>query len=493
MAGPTITETAVVSGGRNALGQPTPSQQLTLTADPRKEYAAGQPRWVSSQPQALAWSIDDITDAYDDSVYERMLFDAMVSACFTILKTAILDEGLRLIPAVDDKDDPDYAKSAEILAFCERVLANLETPLFGVLYNMADALALGNKVAEQVYAYDTTYTGKTRLILRALKVKPRHSTVFVVDAYRNVVGLMALQVGQAAPLAGWGGLLITEENKADILPRSKFAVLSWQTQDEDPRGTSVLRPAYTAWAKKIGLWDDHDRFLMQFASPVPIGIAGEHALPYIDSETGVSITPQQAILNALANWGNGAPLAFGPGADIKTLFASSDGAAFMNAFDHRDSQIAIAILGQTLAQGAGQNAHSRAGAQVHERVTDTIVRNSKPWIEEMVRRDVLVPLVVYNYGAAARRLVPRASLGTAEPQTFADDMTALGHVGYTVDPSQFPGIDAKYNLPLRETDIPDDPAADDSTDPSTPPPPPPPTQSDDAQQRDGDNTEGQGA
>ncbi len=465
-----LTDTVVIPGSGDATtGTAQPDRTVTLTADPRKEYAAGTAQWLATSPRAMPWSIDDLTDQYDDGVYERMLFDGVISSCLTIMKTAILEDNINLTPAVTDKTDPRYETAVQYHDFCERTLADLETPLFKVLDNICDALAVGNKVAEKVYGYDSTYTGKTQMVLQRIKVKPRHSTAFVVDAYRNVIGILTLEPGVASSLTGWGTLVLTPENQENLKPRDKFAILSWKPKDEDPRGTSILRPAYTAWALKITrVWDEYSKFLSQFATPVPIGFTDPDAEPYYDAQ-GNEITAAIAMANVLSNYRNGAAMTFSGKSRVETLFPGGRGDAFLSAIDKCNGEMAVAILGQTLAQGTGQMAHSRAATQVHERVTDTIVKDAKPWVEHMVNRDLCRDIVTWNWGKAAMSLAPVSSLGTTEPQDVANNVTAFAHAGYQLSPVQFGDVDELVGLERREADalLLDDPADssdDDSSD-----------------------------
>jgi hypothetical protein len=130
-----------------------------------------------------------------------MLVDAQVAACIAILKAAIIEEGVTLAPAVDDEADPDYEQAREIADEAEAMLDDLETPLDDVLWDLLGAVALGNRVAEQVYETRpaTTLDNRTMLQLRALKVKPVRSVAFVTDAYLNVLGLVGAKPGQTVP------------------------------------------------------------------------------------------------------------------------------------------------------------------------------------------------------------------------------------------------------------------------------------------------------
>ncbi len=447
-------------------GEPTPTHDVTITADPTKEYVAGGALWLTNYLQALSWAVDDITIVFGDDLYDRMARDPMIAACLNIVKSGTLNGGVNVVPAIDDKDADGYARAVEIATACDKMLDDLTPSLDEVLWNMMDALAYGNKVAEQVYD-DGDVNGFAGLVLTSIKVKPRRSTAFVVDSYRNVVGLLGLIPGDSASLVGWGAIINDPETQDNLFPREKFVVLSWRMADSDPRGTSILRPAYTPWTLKVEMWTEYRKFLTQHASPVPIGFADTSSGLVYDGENNL-VPAQQAMLNGLKAHHGGAALAFTKDDRVETLFNPSGGDNFLAAFGLFDAQMSVAVLNQTLAQGAQTSAHSLAATSVHEHTQDDIIAHAKMMIPKMLRNDVARPWVRYNFGDAAIPLTPRFSLGQSEPQNFADDMVALAKAGYTVQPSQFPGISRKYQLPEA------DPAEIEAKSHAVIAPPPPP-------------------
>jgi hypothetical protein len=86
----------------------------------------------------------------------------------------------------------------------------------------------------------------------------------------------------------------------------------------------------------------------------------------------------------------------------------------------------------------------------------------------MIRRDILRPWVLYNWGEKALHLIPLVSLGHTSPQDQAAYLTAASTAGYTLHPSQFAEIDEILNLPVRDLTQEDAPQPA----PTTPPAPP---------------------
>lgn len=488
----TLTDLVTINdtpGSPNGAVAPVVGTTGKVTADPRRQYVAGSGlAWYSNYARSLPWAFDDLTADFGDDYYERMLFDAVVSSCVTIYKASVLEEGIALAPAIDDKDDPRYDKSKLMLEYCQRVIDDLDPSMDDTLWGMLDACAYGNKVAELNWSDERTYTGMQHLRLVSIKVKPRRSTAFVVDTYLNVLGLVARIPGIGVPVQTGTILAIAEPGQLEnMLPRSKFAVLTFRPKDNDPRGTSILRPANTAWYNKMQTWPEYLRYLAQFASPGLIGFTppGAEAMPPTDGLgnpiPGPLVYPEQQMVATLTQWRNGAALAFQAGALVTPVQSQGEGRAFLSAFDEYDRQISKAILTQTLATGEGQH-QARAAASVHQDVLTTLIRQGRRAVVRMLRRDVLQQIIRLNFGEqATQELTPKVSLGNVEQVDFgttANAIAALVKARY-LDPSQYPAVDELLNLPAR------DPGAvaqiaPPEADPKAPPSEPPPSAEEDA-------------
>lgn len=450
------------------------------------EYVAGGVGlWSRQALRTLPSAIDDITQDFGDDLYDRMDLDPVVHANKNVLKTAIIEEGLRLAPAVDDADADGYELANEIANFCQSVLNDLQIPLDDVLFDLLDAIQCGSKLAEEVYravpatSYvlpGTSPISRTQdmLILSALKPKPRASTAFIVDAYMNVQGIAAARPGMGSVPQG---LYAAPLRSPNVLSRDKFAVLTFRPKNADPRGTSAFRPAYFPWFAKQQVWDEFLKYLAQFASPSIYAIASEAS-----TKTGILVTDAsgttttrpagEVLRDTLLDFRNGTAMGLPYGTLVDTLQVAGDGQAFHNAFLHCDQQITVAILHQTRATMEAEHG-SKADSETGQDILGTIQRQAKRSVCTMLRRDILRPLVSYNYGPdAARRLTPNASLGSVEKQdfnAFALAIAALAKVGY-LDPSQYAAIDQQLNLPAREAmpmeskDMPMDDEEDDEAD-----------------------------
>jgi hypothetical protein len=427
---------------------PTIMPVATTPQQLRQEYVAGGARIVAQRALlVLRQLVDDLELEIAADIYTKMLRDSKVGSSYNGLKVAVLEDGVHLVPKDADTD-------GLVCAFCVRCITSLTPTLADTLWDLCDAMAYGHRVAEQVYA-DGAGDDAGRLVLTALKVKPRRTTAFVVDAYLNVIGLLGQKPGGAAPSSA--SVVLASPEAAGVLPRHKFAILTHRPQDADPRGTSILRAAYTAWHLKVNLWPEYFKFLVQCAVPSLVGVVGERAqpVPEVDEAgnlTGLTLSAEQALLDSMLAFQGGTAGAFPFGTEIAPLElgGASASAVFAEGIALLNSEIAQAIELQTLASGEGKH-QTRASTEEHKDIRDTLVRQLKGMVAEMLRRDVLTPLVVLNFGPAAAQLVPTITLGQVAQEDRSGLMTAvaaLNRTGY-FDPSQYAAVDALLSLPAR--------------------------------------------
>jgi hypothetical protein len=489
------------------------------------EYVSGTPNVrLSVYAQALPWYLDDVTRDFGDDLYERMLNDAQVYSCVEILKLSVLGEGYRLKPAAPQpranpakepgqaksysaKEKLDYDLACEVCSFCQDNLDGLYhsggKPFEAFLYEMTEALALGNKVAEKVYRDENhgadpyprlkSRTGGRAVLLDRVKVKPRRTVRFVVNAFLDVVGIQATIPGRSESLAPYGFYGGDPAKSPTTLPREKFVIFTYNPHDNDPRGRSVLRPAYDPWWNKTSAKPEYAKYLAQFGGPSLFGTTPEDVPGDLDADTlgnatGLAVDdplhpdPGKKLLRVLQALRNGY-VAVGPaGTEVKVIQAGGTGAAFTAAFDFWDKQIAKAVLGQTLATEEGEH-QARAAAEVHENVLGISFKHARRSVSTMVRNDLLFHLVAYNYGdAVARHYTPLVEVGPQDEDDWSADVqgvTALVGAagGAFIDKSQYPYLYEKLNLPQPSPSAPSgDPGAGGQAppgnNPATPPQPP---------------------
>lgn len=429
-------------------------QAATLAAEAHQEYvAAGGRTWhaYGNAIMPLPWAIDDITRDFGADLYLRMLRDPQCLAVVNIFKASILDSGIRLASARPKPEQDGHKKAARLLEFCQEALDRIDT-LTESLWNQLDAIAVGNKIAEQTYI---DHNG--RLWLDKYKVKPARSLAFAVDAYMNVIGLLATIPGVSSQ-AQTGTLIGDVSVQPNLLPRGKFAILSFRSEDSDPRGTSILRAAYTPWWAKMQVYPEYLKFLAQFAGPSIVGVTAPDAKGDYDYDgDGLAVpgsykSAERRLADALLELRNGSAIAVPNGAAVTPLAVdyAAGGTAFDTAFGLFDRQIVKAVLHQTLATEEAQHG-TRAQASVHQDALSMVLVQAKLSVARMIRADILRALIRYNFGDKYVPLTPLVNLGETEQQDVTPLMlavAALERVGWFTD-SQRPAVDSLLNLPQR--------------------------------------------
>jgi hypothetical protein len=426
----------------------TAQELIPAPAEPRREYTAGSASWLSylGAVRALPHAVDDLEQELGDDLYTRMLRDPRVAGDVGLLIAAVLEDGYSLTPAATPEGDAAAAAAAaESAAFVRRCLDHLDIPLPDVLADMLDALSYGCRIAEQVYA-DGAEPDAGRLVLRAIKVKPRRAVAFVVDPYLNVLGMLAAEPGR--PLAISTVVTVGAPPPPSLLPRSKFAVLSYRPKDSDPRGRTILRAAYNWWWIKTQLLPELMKFGAQFGTPSLLGTTAEAAAPDPSDPTK---SPEQLLLEKLLAFQSGTALSVPFDTKVEVLQAALSGGEsfFERCIDLCDRQISTAIIGATRATQEAKSG-SKADSETAKGLFDSIVSAARSAVATMLQRDVVAPLLRYN-DARWAAYPPIVALGGVESEDRTPAWNAaanLERAGY-LDSSQYPALDAQLGIPQR--------------------------------------------
>ena len=447
----------------NAGRAPRPGRYGTIKADVTKEYVSAQPnQWYLNLVRVLEFSIDDLTAEFGTDLYQRMMYDPIVASSINTLKSAVLEDGISLRPAIADENDPNYDIARKFQQEAEEMLDRYENNLDDWLWDAADAIWRGHSVSEVVYYIDQAISGKPQYFLKRLAKKPPQSFGFAVDNYKNIIGITALIPGIGMPVYS-GNIVIDPEHMPNILPREHFAIYTHRPRDEDPRGVSILRPIYTPWSLKMACLPEYGKWLRQFASPTLIGTTAQEAMqvaltdsngnPLIgtDGNPIAGTSPEQQMNAVLQNVQNGAVASFPFGSDVKWIEMRGMGNPFLYAFRFFDEQIATGIMGQSMTS-LSQKYGTQALGGVQENTFDTTVHQIKSGIVRMIFRDILRNWIKYTFGKQYQPFTPKPYLGQIEVQDFGPKLNALVQAGYQLDPSQYPEVDQQLGMPVRSAD-----------------------------------------
>src|SRR5947209_8524435 len=435
---------------------PDESPYRDATADPRQEYVAssGYGAGLRDYLRALPPYVDDLTRDVDLQVYERLRWDECVAGSLDALVYQALADHIHFRPAVDDEDSQYYQEAKTQADTINRVMADMERPLIEWAYEMvSDAIGGGNRVSEKVVRQEEGGPYSGLWVWDRLKVKPRRHLSFAMDSYNNLRGILTAIPG--VDMALDGSIPLDPKETPNLLPREKFSVLSWKSHNDDPRGRPLLRRVYVPWWEKIQVAGEWLKHLARFGSPSLVGttaLNSDFVPPQDDLGNplaGTAPGPEQALLNGLERLQNGGCLVLPHGATVTALQVAQSGSAFLTKIDQCDRAITRGVM---LAIRAVMESKfgSKADSQTAQDVTGLVVRYVKNWAARTITRDLVKPLVVWNRGAdAARVICPYASLTPVEHQDWSQKATAVAALKTSgfLKPSQEPALAEEMGLP----------------------------------------------
>lgn len=420
-----------------------------VRATPTREYVAGGTGLYSPNlKRVLPRSVDDVTGDFGIQTYEVMLAtDATVAAAFYTLTSSVLSDGWSLRPAMQvqpgEEPTPEQLLSADVCEFCKRLADRI--PFDDALEQFLLALGYGNRLAEVIFEVAEHGPDAGKLVWKALRFKPRWAWAFVVDAYMAEVGILAY-----TPMGG----------PAVVVEMDKFILYTWRPKDADPRGRSILRAAYSPWNLKNQVWPSYFKYLSLFATPTIVGQPGEGAQPrppradesddMIGSDGMVS--PEADMLSAIVAVQAGTAIVTPYGSKVDALNPTGDGEAYREAIRVFDGQIARAIaLSERVVLEALHG--SKADGEKVQDAMGSLVRLIRRTLAWTIHRRGFRKAVAINFGEDVAELhTPIFCLGETEHQDWektAQAVATLMKAGYFTD-SQFPALDARLGLPIRE-------------------------------------------
>jgi hypothetical protein len=319
----------------------------------------------------------------------------------------------------------------------------LQESIEDILDEGLDYLPFGHKLAEMVYRLDNA----NLVTLKTLRWKPREAYAFALTGTMDFLGVVA-----AKP--GLGGVLLTgvEAKPEEIIDRRKLFVLSHKPQGGDPRGQSILRPAYDPWYIFQQLRPAFLKFGIQFGTPSLKGTLPPNVQAIDLSAGGDALSPADAMAAKLMAFSNGTAIVVENGAGVDVIQCQGDGAFFINAFQELTREMKEAILIAARATTESQYG-SKADSQTASDVVGDAVQGIRRRVEMGFYRDVIQPVVEMNWGPdAARELCPFLSLSDLDPGDVVErgNMIAGLKTAGLIHPSQYAGIDEALHLPPRD-------------------------------------------
>jgi hypothetical protein len=368
-------------------GAPSPLPGVTtVRPDPTAEYVAGGHGYFRGMGEAiLPPTIDDLTVKLGGyRGYDLMLqMPAVGSSVKTLILGALAGE-IKLTPTFSPRPGAkrltrDEKRAADAVDFCQRLMNRVRNWRSGI-QQLCSAVHRGNKLAEMTGRIETAGPDAGRLVLKSFNVKPHTSWQFIINESYEVTGI----------------LYRDRDGLKKRAPVEKFAWITWMPEDNDPRGTSILRAAYAAWSLAVKLYPQYYKYLCQFAVASLVGEVSptDTGMRVVD---GVTLNPNQYFKLILERFQNCSVVIVPSGSKVTPIEVKGEGLAFLNAFEYFNREIIYAILLQARATKEAENG-SKKDSETATDVMDLIIEYLQSLVGEVIRQHVLHEFLRLNFG-----------------------------------------------------------------------------------------------
>lgn len=275
-------------------------------------------------------------------------------------KNAVTGLDFEIIPFSDD------AKDKEIAEFVRQEIEGLES-IEDVFMDLLDAIGKGIAFSEIIWDYSEGHS-------TIKDIKWRHQKKFFWDN-TDTLKVQTLEFPQ-----GIG------------LPENKFIIHRYKARSGHPSRAGVLR--VVAWMYLFKNYDMKDwvSFCEVFGMPLRLGKYNPSA----------SEEDKAALIRALVQIGSDAAGIIPEGTEID--FKESNKATSINVYEslarYCDEQISKAILGQTLTSDSGGGSYAQS--KTHNEVRHDLTVADCKALAASLRRDLIRPLVYFNFGEDRR-------------------------------------------------------------------------------------------
>lgn len=393
-------------------------------------------------------------------IYEQMVNDSEVDASLDLLVESSSSQPIRAIASVPP-GEVGHEESQKLAKFVNYVFDQFDIDSWHKEQTRG-ALQFGNSCSEIDWEFEDYGRYRGSLVITDLRRQEPQNYGYITDRYGTVYGTAPLNnaalifpLGNLIPLSNDG--LAT--NLPGAVPVHKLCIWTWKKRANDPRGTSILGPAYIPWWSKQRAIEEWSCWIGRFAQPSLWGTPGPDAVPVCDpaNPNAPPIPPTQALLAALQQFKSASVLALPHGSQLELLQAQAGAKEFIDSIHLWDTQITRAILGQHLATAEGEK-QSRAAADVHGLVLLQLIRSIKQWKAKLIQNQIIKPLIEINYGDIGD-LMPVVDIGDADgwPLT-ATEIAVLFQSGFFAE-DQLQELDKRLGVPVRKTNVPTGPAA----------------------------------
>lgn len=326
-------------------------------------------------------------------------------------KNAVTGLDYEVIPF--DSDDP---RDKEIAEFVEAQLGGIEG-FEDIMLDLLDAIGKGFAVSEIMWSYDEGHVVVD-------DIRSRHQKRFFWDSVDDSFKVRT----QEAP-------------EGIKLPKNKFIVHKYKARSGHPSRAGVLRVVAWMYLFKNYTLKDWVAFCEVFGMPLRLG----------KYQPGASEDDKRALMQALVAIGADAAGIFPDGTAIE--FVNTEKTSSTDLYErlarYCDEQVSKAILGQTLTSDSGGGSYAQS--KTHNDVRHDLTVADCKAIAATLRRDLIRPLVLYNFGEDKR--IPYLRFDAEESEDLTQTATVIGtlirEAGLKVPTSY---IYKKFSIPKPEGD-----------------------------------------
>lgn len=325
-------------------------------------------------------------------------------------KNAVTGLDFEIIPFSDDPLDKQIAE------FVEEQLNGIES-FEDVETDLLDAIGKGFAVSEIMWGYDEGH-------VVAKEIKFRHQKRFFWDTLDDSFKVRT-----------------REAPEGTLLPGNKFIVHKYKARSGHPSRAGILR--VVAWMYLFKNYDLKDWVSFAEVYGLPLRL-GKYA-------PGASDADKAALMQALIQIGADAAGIIPDGTSIDFIHTekTSTSDLYERLARYCDEQISKAILGQTLTSDSGGGSYAQS--KTHNDVRHDLTVADCKALASTLRRDLIRPLVLFNFGEDKR--IPRIRFDCEESEDLTQTATILGTLiektGLRVPTSY---IYKKFSIPEPEQD-----------------------------------------
>lgn len=276
-------------------------------------------------------------------------------------KNAVTGLDYEVIPFSDDERDK------EIAGFIEEQIGSIEN-FEDIQTDLLDAIGKGFAVSEIIWGYDEGHVVVD-------DIRSRHQKRFFWDSVDDSFKIRTV-----------------EHPEGIMLPENKFILHRYKARSGHPSRAGVLR--VIAWMYLFKNYDLKDwvSFAEIYGLPLRLG----------KYQPGASENDKRALMQALIQIGADAAGIIPDGTTIEfiTTEKTSSTDLYERLARYCDEQISKAILGQTLTSDSGGGSYAQS--KTHNDVRHDLTVADCKALAATLRRYLIRPLVLYNYGEDKR-------------------------------------------------------------------------------------------